>query len=170
MKLFAKLFLSLILIATASNVFGQSRTKVPADLIGSWFEGSASILQEKNMSSGAVASKYGSSIGYVINSDGTFRYAGLIKSTMYGCTTTLWNDRRGVVSVEGDTITFTPNKDYWLSTNSCYPSANKEQNKALEAKTFNYEVGKKEGKTWLCMRELGKTRTEDILCFPRTAN
>ena len=150
------------------SIAAQTRASVPDNLVGNWFEGSTSILQEKNMSTGAVASKYGSSIGYVINADGTFRYAALIKSTMYGCTTSLWNDRRGKISIEGDVITFTPDKDYWLNTNSCYPSSNKEQNKALQAKTFNFEVGTKEGKQWLCMREVGKSDVKDILCFPRT--
>jgi hypothetical protein len=166
MKLFAGFILALMM---ATSIAAQAnRSNIPAELVGRWFEGSASILQEQNMSTGAVASKYGSSIGYEINADGSFQYAGLIKSTMYGCTTTLWNDRRGRISVEGDRITFTPNKDYWMSTNSCYPSANKEKNKELEAKTFNFEVGTKEGREWLCMREVGKTEVKDILCYTRT--
>jgi hypothetical protein len=168
MKLYAKLFLLLTIAATFSNVFGQKATDVPANLVGNWFEGSTSILQEKNMATGAIASSYGSSIGYVINADGTFRYAALMKSTLYGCTTSLWNDRRGKISIEGDVITFTPTKDYWLNTNSCYPSSNKEQNKALQAKSFNFEVGTIAGKEWLLMREVGKTKPEDILRFPRT--
>lgn len=168
MKLFAKLFLTLTILTSISDVFGQTNSKVPANLIGNWFEGSTSILQEQNVATGQVASRYGSSIGYVINSDGTFRYAALMKSTLYGCTTSLWNDRRGKISVAGDQITFTPSKDYWFNSNSCYPSANKEQNKPLEAKTFNFEVGEKDGKQWLCMREIGKTEQKDILCFPHT--
>ena len=163
MKLFIAFILGLLMIGSVS---GQSR-QIPSELIGKWFEGSTSILGEQNMATGAVASKYGSSIGYTIEADGTFRYAALIKSTMYGCTTSLWNDRRGSISVAGDTLTFTPSKDYWFNSNSCYQSSNKEQNKPLQAKTYNYEVGEKEGKTWLCMREVGKTRTEDIICFPR---
>ncbi len=155
--------MSLLMVASVS-----AQNRVPAELVGSWFEGSTSILQEQNMSNGSVSSRYGSSIGYVIEADGTFRYAGLIKSTLYGCTTTLWNDRRGRVKVEGDTITFTPNKDYWLSTNSCYPSANKEKNKELQATTYNFEVGTREGREWLCMREVGKTEVKDISCLPRT--
>ena len=169
MKLFPKLFLSLMMtVVAAGAVFGQASGKVPANLVGNWFEGSVSILQEQNMTTGAIASKYGSSIGYVINGDGTFRYVGLIKSTAYGCTTTLWNDRRGKISIEGDQITFTPNKDYWLNANSCYPSSNKERNKPLEAKTFDFEVGTKEGREWLCLREAGKTKPEEIACFPRS--
>lgn len=163
MKLFAGFILALLMVASVT-----AQTRVPAELIGRWFNGSASILKEQNMTTGALTSKYGSSIGYEIKADGTFQYAGLMKSTMYGCTTTLWNDRRGRITVEGDRITFTPNKDYWMSTNSCYPSANKEKNKELEAKTYNFEVGEKNGKTWLCMREVGKTEVKDILCYPRT--
>jgi hypothetical protein len=164
-----KYFLGLILtLLTVNSVTAQTRSPVPSNLVGKWFEGNVSILQEKNMTTGSVASRYGSSIGYEIKADGTFQHAGLIKSTIYGCTTTLWNDRRGKISIEGDVITFTPVKDYWLNTNSCYPSSNKEQNKALQAKSYNFEVGEKNGKTWLCMREVGKTDVKDILCFPRT--
>lgn len=161
MKILLGLILTLMMGAFA---FPQ----VPENMVGKWFEGSTSILSEKNMADGTIASKYGSSIGYTIEADGTFRYAALMKSTMYGCTTSLWNDRRGKISVVGDVITFTPNKDYWFNSNSCYPSSNKEQNKPLKAVQYNYEVGQKEGKTWLCMREVGKTKPEDIRCFPRT--
>lgn len=164
MKILTAIILGLLITVSA---FAQT-SRVPAELVGKWFEGSTSILNEQNMTTGQVSSRYGSSIGYTIESDGTFRYAALIKSTMYGCTTSLWNDRRGKISVAGDVITFTPTKDYWFNSNSCYPSSNKEQNKPLQAKKFNYEVGEKEGKTWLCMREVGKTQTEDILCFPCT--
>jgi hypothetical protein len=163
MKLFAGFILALLMVTSIT-----AQTRVPAELVGRWFNGSASILQEQNMTTGALTSKYGSSIGYEIRADGAFQYAGLIKSTMYGCTTTLWNDQRGRISIDGDRITFTPNKDYWMSTNSCYPSANKEKNKELEAKTYNFEVGVKEGRTWLCMREVGKTEVKDIVCYPRT--
>jgi hypothetical protein len=164
MRILTISILSLLLVTSSLAQSGN----VPANLVGKWFEGSTSILNEQNTITGAIASRYGSSIGYTIETDGTFRYAGLMKSTMYGCTTTLWNDRRGTISIEGDVITFKPNKDYWLNTNSCYPSSNKEQNKPLQAKSFNFEVGEKNGGTWLCMRETGKTRTEDILCYPKS--
>lgn len=163
-KLFSAIILSLLIVCSVS----AQTSRIPAELVGKWFSGSASILNEQNMTTGAISSRYGSSIGYTIESDGTFRYAGLIKSTMYGCTTTLWNDRRGKLSVSGDVITFTPTKDYWFNSNSCAPSSNKEQNKPLKATTYNYEIGEKEGKAYLCMRETGKTETKDIVCYPKT--
>ena len=164
MNSFTALILLLFIVSSAA---GQS-SRIPAELPGKWFEGSASILQEKNTITGAVASRYGSSIGYTFEPDGSFRYAGLIKSTMYNCTTTLWNDRRGNYSVAGDVITMRMTKDYWLNTNSCSASSTKEQNKPLVTKTYNYEIGVRDGRTWLCMRETGKTSKEDITCFPRT--
>ena len=164
MKYVTAIILTFLIVGLLAT---QTRSQVPSNLVGRWFNGSTSILQEQNMSTGAISSKYGSSIGYEINADGTFQYAGLIKSTMYGCTTTLWNDRRGRISIEGDVITFRPNKDYWLNTYSCYPSSNKEKNKELQNQAFNFEVGTKNGKEWLCLREVGKTEVKDITCYPR---
>ena len=161
MKLFAGFILTLAFVCSAAAQ-GSSA------LVGKWFEGSASILAEQNQITGAITSRYGSTIGYTFESDGTFRYAGLIKSTMYNCTTTLWNDRRGSYSVSGDVITFRHTKDYWLNTNSCSKSSTKETNKPLVTTKFNFEIGEREGRTWLCMREVGKTEQKDILCFPRT--
>lgn len=163
-----KLFTAFILgLSIAGSSFAQT-SRVPAELVGKWFSGSASILSEQNMTTGSVSSRYGSSIGYTIESDGTFRYAGLIKSTMYNCTTTLWNDRRGKFSVSGDVITFTPTKDYWFNSNTCSSSAPKEENKALKAKSYNYLVGEKEGTSYLCMREVEKDKPEDVVCYPRS--
>ena len=161
MKLFAGFILTLAFVCSAAAQ-GSSA------LVGKWFEGSASILAEQNQITGAITSRYGSTIGYTFESDGTFRYAGLIKSTMYNCTTTLWNDRRGSYSVSGDVITFRHTKDYWLNTNSCSKSSTKETNKPLVTTKFNFEIGEREGRTWLCMRDVGKTEQKDILCFPRT--
>lgn len=164
MKLFAVFILSLLMAASVA----AQRSNIPAELVGNWTSGNVSLLQEQNVTTGQLTSSYGSTIGYSFSADGAFRFAGLMKSTMYGCTTTLWNDRRGRVTVAGDKITFTPTKDYWLNTNSCAPSSNKEKNKELEAKTYNFEIGTKEGREWLCMREVGKTEASDIVCYPRS--
>jgi hypothetical protein len=106
MKLFTAFLSGLLMICSASAQSGR----VPPELVGKWFTGSASILSEQNTTTGSVASRYGSSIGYSFEADGTFSYAALMKSTMYGCTTSLWNDRRGKISVAGDVVTFTPAK------------------------------------------------------------
>ena len=161
MKYIAVITLSLAFVCSAS-------AQDASVLVGKWFEGSASILAEQNQITGAITSRYGSTIGYTFEADGTFRYAGLIKSTMYSCTTTLWNDRRGRYMVSGDVITFKHTKDYWLNTNSCSASSTKETNKPLVTTKYNFEIGVREGRTWLCMREVGKTEQKDIVCYPQT--
>lgn len=164
MKLFTAFIFGLLIVCSIS----AQTSRIPAELVGKWFEGSTSILSEQNMTTGSVSSRYGSSIGYTIESDGTFRYAGLIKSTIYNCTTTLWNDRRGKISVSGDVITLTTSKDYWFNSNSCSSSAPKEENKPLKAKSYNYAIAEKNNKPWLCMREVEKDKPEDVICYPRT--
>jgi hypothetical protein len=72
MKYITAIILTFLIVGSTA---AQTRSSVPENLVGKWFEGSASILQEKNTMTGAVASRYGSSIGYEINSDGTFQYA-----------------------------------------------------------------------------------------------
>ncbi len=166
MKYFASLIFTLLMVSSGFSIVAQTCGSIPAELVGSWSEGSASILQEQNMSTGSLTSKYGSSIGYRFNADGTFNYAGLIKSTMYGCTTTLWNDKRGKFTVSGDRITLTPSKDYWFNTYSCASSSNKEKYKDRVEETFEFEVGVVKGKEYLCMRKEGDPK-DKISCFPR---
>ena len=50
MKTLSVLMLSLII---SGSVLAQS-SKIPAELVGKWFEGSTSILQEQNTVTGAV--------------------------------------------------------------------------------------------------------------------
>ena len=165
MQFINKLILALVLIGSTTVL---ANAQFSQKLVGEWFEGSTSILSEQNMTTGSVSSRYGSSIGYTFQSDGTFRYAGLIKSTMYNCTTTLWNDRRGKYSVEGDVITFTLSKDYWFNSNSCSSSDSKEENKPLRTVKYNFLIGEKEGTEWLCLREVEKDDDKNIVCYPQT--
>lgn len=137
MKLFAGFILSMILTGCMS---AQTHTAVPQELVGKWFSGSVSLLQDVDKVTGVIRTASGSSIGYEINSDGTFQYIGLIKSTMYNCTTSLFNHKKGKFKIQGSKITFTPSKDYWRTDYSCSPNSNKEQNKALKDETYTYAI------------------------------
>ena len=147
MKNIAFLFLFMFLIAGTS--FAQ---KIPVDLIGEWHNGNVSMLQEKNLTTGQVTASNGSTFTYKFNSDGSFSYIGYMKSTMYGCTTDLFNDKRGTVEINGDEITFIPTKNYWKNTYSCSPKSNKERNYTLERETYSWRTKTDEyGKTLICL-------------------
>lgn len=144
------LMILLVLVAVqAFSAFGQTQ-----DLVGSWKNGSVGMIQYQNRTTGATKPGRGSIFTYKFNANGTYEFVGYMEATMYNCTTTLFNQIAGRYAVEGSTITLSPSKDFWKSTNSCAASANKQQNKTPVKKTAEFEIRKDEyGKTHLCLNE-----------------
>lgn len=129
-----------------------SAQQMPGELIGLWSTGNVSLLQEKNLTTGQVAASNGSLFSYRFFADGRFEFTGYMKSTMYGCTTDLFNDKRGRVWIEGDQITLVPTKNYWKNTYSCSPQSNKQRNYTLEKETYTWRPAEDEyGKRYICL-------------------
>lgn len=139
--------------------------KVPAEIVGEWRNGNVSMIQEKDLDRGQVTASNGSTFSYKFFANGNFEFIGYMKSTMYGCTTGLFNDKRGKVEIDGDQITFIPSKNYWKNTYSCSPKSNKEKNHTLERETYTFSTKEDEyGKTLICLaNEKGEScyRKED---------
>jgi hypothetical protein len=122
------------------------------EIVGTWTNGSTSMLGEKNLTTGVVTSRNGSTFKYVFTADGRFESIGLIQSTMYGCTTSLFNDKRGRYEISGNQITLIPSKNFWRNTYSCSPSSNKERDYVLERETLTFRTKVDEyGKTLVCL-------------------
>ena len=128
-------------------------------IVGTWTNGTVSTISEKNLSTGAISSRGGSTFKFVFNTDGSFEFIGLMNSTVYGCTTSLFNDKRGRYEISGSTITLTPNKNFWRKQNSCAPNSNSEQNYKLDRETFQLSTKTDEyGKSLICLADAkGKT-------------
>jgi hypothetical protein len=121
-------------------------------IVGTWTNGSVSMLSEKNLSTGAISSRGGSTFKYVFTADGRFEFIGLINSTMYGCTTSLFNDKRGRYEINGNQITLIPSKNFWRNTYSCSPASNKERDYVLERETLEFRTKTNEyGKQMICL-------------------
>ena len=126
--------------------------KVPAELVGEWHNGNVSMMQEKNTTTGQTTASNGSTFTYKFSANGSFEFIGYMKSTMYGCTTGLFNDKRGKVEIDGDQITLVPTKNFWRNTYSCAPNSSKERNYTLERETFTWRTTEDEyGKTLVCL-------------------
>jgi hypothetical protein len=154
MRYFSFLFLLMFLCV------GQSLAqKVPGELVGTWTKGAISMLQDRNTTTSATRASNGSTFKYVFTANGGFEFVGYVESTMYGCTTALFNDKRGKFSVDGDQITFTPSKNYWKNTYSCSPNSNKERDYTLEEETYSWRRATDEyGKDFICLaNEKGET-------------
>jgi hypothetical protein len=135
---------------TAGQSFAQ---KVPTELLGIWTNGNVSMLQEKNLTTGQTTAANGSTFKYVFSADGGFEFVGFMQSTMYGCTTALFNQKAGKVEVEGNQITFVPSKNFWRNTYSCSPASNKEKDYVLDKETYQWRTKTDEyGKKLVCLK------------------
>ena len=120
-------------------------------IVGTWTNGSTSMNYEKYQN-GSTAFRNGSHHKYVFYADGRFEIIGLMASTMYGCTTTLFNDKRGKYQINGSQITFIPSKNFWRNTYSCAPNSNKERDYTLDRETYTFRTKQDEyGKTLICL-------------------
>lgn len=139
----------LLLFLLAVNSFAQ---KVPTALVGEWRNGNISTMLEKNLTTGQRTASNGSTFTYRFSSDGGFEFTGYIRSTMYGCTTDLFNHKRGAVEIDGDRIILIPTKNYWKNTYSCSPKSNKERNYNLERETYTFRMTTDDhGKRFICL-------------------
>ncbi len=122
------------------------------DLTGTWSTGGMSMLADRNTVTGATTPSNGNTQKYVFGPDGKFSFVGYLQSTMYGCTTTLFNDKQGKYELDGNTTTLIPAKNFWRNTNSCSAAATKERNFTLERETFEIRTKTDEyGKNYLCL-------------------
>lgn len=138
--------------ASMQNAAAKSGNAGLGEIVGEWHNGRVSMLQEKNLATGQVTSSNGSTFTYKFFADGRFEYIGYIKSTMYGCTTDLFNDKRGKVEISGSQLTLVPSKNYWKNTYSCSPASNKERDYVLERETYTFRTKTDEyGKTLICL-------------------
>jgi hypothetical protein len=134
-----------------------------SEIVGTWRNGNVSMLGEKNLRNGQVTARNGSTFSYKFFADGRFESIGYISSTMYGCTTDLFNDKRGRVEIAGSKLTLIPSKNYWKNTYSCSPASNKERDYVLDRETYDWRTKTDEyGKTLICL-----TNAKGESCYRR---
>ncbi|MEZ5424717.1 MAG: hypothetical protein R2747_00505 [Pyrinomonadaceae bacterium] len=125
---------------------------LPDEMVGRWQNGNVSMLQEKNTTTGQVTAGNGSTFSYRFFGDGRFEFVGYMKSTMSGCTTELFNDKRGRVEIDGSRLTLVPSKNLWRNTYGCSPDSNKEKDQPLDPETFAWRTMKNEyGQQMICL-------------------
>ncbi|WP_436788320.1 hypothetical protein [Yinghuangia sp. YIM S10712] len=116
------------------NDSGGKGGKVPAELVGVWTTGSVSTINYEDAMTGALAPPSGTHSELTLKSDGSYSQNGLLQSTVYNCTTSLFVMEEGKASVQGDKITFKPSKLKTTMQNTCSKSGN-HTNKDGEKKT-----------------------------------
>lgn len=121
-------------------------------LVGTWRTGGMSMIGDKNTVTGSVTPSNGNTQKYEFRADGRFAFVGYLQSTMYGCTTSLFNDKQGRYSIEGSQIRLIPSKNFWRNANSCSPSSTKERNYTLDQEVYDVSFKTDEyGKLFICL-------------------
>jgi len=117
-------------IANAQNV----------DLSGTWRTGGMSTMGDRNTVTGSVTPSNGNTMKYEFRPDGRFAFVGYLQSTLYGCTTALFQDKQGKYSLAGSRLTLALTKNFWRNTYSCSPASNKERITRWNPKFTRFET------------------------------
>jgi hypothetical protein len=143
----------LTIISNAQNI----------NLVGMWRTGGLSTTDDVNTVTGSRTASNGNTLKYEFRPDGRFAFVGYMQSTMYGCTTALFNDKQGKFSFDGSQLTLTPVKNFWRNTYSCSPSSNKERNYVLDTEVYDVRNKTDEyGKLYICL-----TNAKGETCYRR---
>ena len=149
----------IIVAVQAFSVLGQSE-----ELAGTWKNGSVGTIQYANRTTGATKPGRGSTFTYKFLPSGNYEFVGYMETTMYNCTTTLFNQITGKYNVAGGMIFLSPTRDIWKLTNSCAASGNKQQTKVPAKKVLEFQTKEDEyGNRLLCLNEGGGEES----CFRR---
>lgn len=140
--------ISFVILAAIVSTTAQNS----ADVVGIWRTGGMSTIGEQNTITGSTTPRNGSTFKWEFKSDGRFVSIGYMQSTMYGCTTSLFNDKQGKYSLNGSQLTLTLTKNFWRNTYSCSPPSNKERNYTLGTEVYEVRTRTDEyGKLFLCL-------------------
>jgi hypothetical protein len=122
-----------------------------AGLLGSWRTSQMSMLMYQNRATGSTTPGNGTTMQYRFHLDGRFEYNGYLQTTMYNCTTTLFNPMAGTYRVAGSRLTLTPRANNWQMRNNCAQSQNKDRPGKLDAVTYAFRTKQENGREFLCL-------------------
>jgi hypothetical protein len=123
-------------------------------VVGYWKTGGVGTINEVNTTTGQTKNRRGQMFSYTFAPDGTYSFVGYMESTMFGCTTGLFNEINGRYLVDGTTIFLNPARDFWKNTYSCFPNSNRSQTKVPTKKSLEFSFKKDEyGKDFICLKD-----------------
>ena len=123
-----------------------------SSLVGSWRSSEIGMISYQNSVTGASRPGRGLTMQYKFLPGGRFEYNGYMETTMYNCTTTLFNPVAGTYTVEGDRLNIFPKTSKWQQTNNCASSMNKTQPGKLDPETYTFRfTGEQGGRRRLCL-------------------
>lgn len=151
----AKLVLGFVLVLGIMVTLGVTAS-AQRSVVGTWKTGGVGTINEVNTVTGQTKNRRGTTFSYSFNADGTYSFVGYMESTMFGCTTSLFNEINGRYLVDGTTIFLKPSRDLWRNMYSCFPNSNRSQMKTPTEKSVEFSFKTDEyGKEFICLNDAG---------------
>ena len=114
------------------------------------------MINEVNTTTGQTKNNRGKTFSYTFAADGTYSFVGYMESTMFGCTTSLFNEIHGRYLVDGTTIFLNPSRDFWKNMYSCFPNSNRSESKTPTKKSLEFCFKTDQyGKEFICLNDGG---------------
>ena len=150
-----KLILGFVLVLGIAVSLGVT-VSAQRSVVGEWKTGGVGTINEVNTVTGQTKNRRGNTFSYKFAADGTYTFVGYMESTMFGCTTGLFNEINGRYLVDGTTIFLNPSRDFWKNTYSCFPNSNRSQTKTPTKKSLEFRFKTDEyGKEFICLNDAG---------------
>ena len=125
-------------------------------VVGYWKTSGLGMINEVNTVTGQTKNNRGKMFSYKFAADGTYTFVGYMESTMFGCTTSLFNEINGRYMVDGTTIFLNPSRDFWKNMYSCFPNSNRSQTKPPTKQSLEFSFKTDEyGKEFICLNDAG---------------
>ena len=150
-KLVLGFVLVLVIIVTLGATASAQRS-----VVGYWKTSGLGTINEVNTVTGQTQNRRGNMFSYKFAADGTYTFVGYMESTMFGCTTGLFNEINGRYMVDGTTIFLNPSRDLWKSSYSCFPNSNRSEMKTPTKKSLEFGFKTDQyGKDFICLNDAG---------------
>jgi hypothetical protein len=147
---FSRLLLGVYESASNAALSGQAAGE-GGGILGSWRASELGMISYQNSVTGASRPGRGTTMQYRFLPGGRYEYNGYLETTMYNCTTTLFNPVAGSYRIEGGRLYLTPKTSKWQQRNNCAASMNKELPGKLDPEVYAVRFAEEQGGRRLCL-------------------
>ncbi len=148
---FSRLLLGVYEAASRPAAAPAQGASEAGSLQGSWRSTEMGMISYQNSVTGATRPGRGTTMQFRFLPGGRYEYNGYLESTVYNCTTTLFNPVTGTYRIEGGRLHLTPKTSKWQQRNNCAASMNKEQPGKLEPEVYAVRFAEEQGGRRLCL-------------------
>lgn len=138
-------------------VAGEGSAGLQPELAGEWSSSHGSTIGYVNPNTGSYAAPNGDRMHYRFFPDGRYIEAGLMQSSLYGCTMTVSGYKTGVYTVQDSKLTLDEKTYTFTSQDTCRREWNYVKHPPVSKQTYQWRLDQGQGGPKLVMTSEGKS-------------